>query len=148
MSLILACKIAAAAVLLMALYKGDEPERLVAIILITATLTDMVNHTLFGEPVFIALNPGHLVIDSWTTVALFWVALRANRGWPMWACAAQLILMVAHMAKLTELSLVRFGYFAMTQLPVIIQTVALLTGTIAHVRRTERVGRYQAWRLS
>jgi hypothetical protein len=56
--------------------------------------------------------------------------------------------MVAHAAKLTDLSLVRYGYFAMTQLPVIIQTVALFAGTVAHIRRTERIGRYHAWRLT
>lgn len=148
MELIWSYRILSAAVLFLAFHKGEEPERLVAGILLTATIADFINHALFGDPAFFALNPGHLVIDSWTMIALLWVALRANRGWPMWACAAQLILMVAHVAKLTELSLVRFGYFAMTQLPVIIQTVALLTGTIAHIRRTERLGRYHAWRLT
>lgn len=134
--------------MLFALRKGEEPERLVASILITATLLDIGNHALLGNPEFFSLNPGHLVIDVWTLIALMWVSLRANRGWPMWVTSAQLIVIMAHAAKLIDLSLVRYGYFAMTQLPVSIQIAGLLAGTIAHTRRTERVGRYHAWRLT
>jgi len=148
MHLIWAYRLVFVAVVLFALRKGEEPERLTAAILITATLLDVVNHALFGYPAFFSLNPGHLVIDIWTLLALLWVALQANRGWPMLACSAQIIVIVAHFAKLTDLSLVRYGYFVMTQLPVSIQAAALFAGTIAHMRRTERIGRYDAWRLS
>lgn len=136
------------AVLLFALRKGEEPERLVSSIMIAAVVLDIVNHLIFGNPTFYAVNPGHIVIDTWALTAMLWVALRANRGWPMWVCAAQIIVVLSHLAKLTELSLVRFGYYAMAELPLPIQATALLLGTIAHSRRSERIGRYHAWRLT
>ncbi|MGV3511260.1 MAG: hypothetical protein ACO1OX_04565 [Novosphingobium sp.] len=147
MLLIWLYRAAVAATVLFALRKGGEPERLVATILLATVLLDLLNHAAFGMPAFFSVDPGHLVIDGWAMIALLWVALRANRGWPMWACSAQIIVVLAHMSKLIDLSLVRYGYFVMTQMPILIQAVALLAGTIAHFRREERIGRYHAWRL-
>lgn len=139
-------RFAIAAVVIFAFRKGGEPERLVAAVLVATTALDLGNHAMFGETAFFAVDPGHLVIDSWAMTALMWVALRANRGWPMWVSAAQIIVVLGHMSKIIELSLVRYGYFAMTQMPLNIQAIALLLGTVAHMRREERVGRYHAWR--
>ena len=146
--LIWTLRLMAVAIVFASLRKGGEPEKLVAAVLIATAGLDMVNHAMFGDPVFFAVNPGHLVIDIWAMTALLWVALRANRGWPLWVSAAQIIVVLGHMSKIIDLSLVRFGYFAMTQLPISIQVCALLLGTVAHVRREERVGRYHAWRLA
>ncbi|MDT0507316.1 hypothetical protein [Novosphingobium sp. MMS21-SN21R] len=147
MNLIWVFRLAIAAVLAFTFRKGGEPERLVASVLATTTLVDLVNHAMFGEPAFFAVNPGHLVIDSWAMIALLWIALRANRGWPLLVSAAQIIVVLGHLSKIVELSLVRYGYFAMTQMPLNIQLAALLLGTVAHVRREELVGRYHSWRL-
>lgn len=136
------------AIVLFALRRGGEPERLVAVILLAVGVLDVLNHTVFGMPAFFSVDPGHLVIDGWAMLSLLWVALRANRGWPMWACSAQIIVVLAHMSKLIDLSLVRYGYFVMTQLPIFIQSAALLAGTVAHIRRERRIGRYHAWRLT
>lgn len=148
MEVIWSYKLVVAGILFFALLKGEEPERLVATIMIAATGLDIFNHALFGDPGFFSINPGHLVIDAWVMIALMWVALRANRGWPMVACAAQIIVMVSHAAKIVDLSLVRYGYFAMTQLPVGIQGLTLFAGTMAHLRRIGRIGQYHAWRLT
>lgn len=140
-------RIAIAAIAIFAFRKGGEPERLVAAVLLAAAGLDVFNHILFGEPAFFLVNPGHLVIDAWSMIALMWVALRANRAWPMWVSAAQIIVVLGHVSKIVELSLVRFGYYAMTQVPLNVQAAALLIGTIAHMRRQERIGNYNAWRL-
>ncbi|MFM2370919.1 MAG: hypothetical protein RIS85_641 [Pseudomonadota bacterium] len=148
MMMIWALRIAIAAVLIFAFRKGGEPERMIAVVIVSASVLDMLNHVLFGDPAFFAVNPGHVVIDTWAMIAMVWVALRANRGWPMWASSAQIIILLGHFAKIVDLSLVRYGYFAMTQLPTNIQVVALFLGTAAHIRREERIGRYHAWRLA
>ncbi|MBF9153160.1 hypothetical protein [Novosphingobium jiangmenense] len=148
MALIWLSRGAVLAILLYALRKGEEPERLVAVILVATGVLDGLNHAVFGVPALFLVDPGHLVIDSWALLGLTWVALRANRGWPLWACSAQVIVVLAHMAKLIDLSLVRYGYFAMTQLPIYIQSAALLAGTSAHLRREGQIGRYHAWRLA
>lgn len=147
MMLIWTLRIAIAAIAIFAFRKGGEPERLVAAVLLAAAGLDVFNHILFGEPAFFLVNPGHLVIDAWSMIAMMWVALRANRAWPMWVSAAQIIVVLGHVSKIVELSLVRYGYYAMTQVPLNVQAVALLIGTIAHMRRRERIGNYNAWRL-
>lgn len=146
--LIWTLRLIAVAIVLASLRKGGEPEKLVAAVLIATAGLDLVNHAMFGNPVFFAVNPGHLVIDIWAMIALLWVALRANRGWPLWVSAAQIIVVLGHTSKIIDLSLVRFGYFAMTQLPISIQVCALLLGTATHVRREQQIGRYHAWRLA
>lgn len=145
--LIWTLRIAIAAIAIFAFRKGGEPERLVAAVLLASAGLDVINHILFGEPAFYLVNPGHLVIDVWSMIALMWVALRANRAWPMWVSAAQIIVVLGHVSKIVELSLVRYGYYAMTQVPLNVQAAALLIGTIAHMRRQERIGNYNAWRL-
>ncbi len=145
--LIWTLRIAIAAIAIFAFRKGGEPERLVAAVLLASAGLDVFNHILFGEPAFYLVNPGHLVIDVWSMIALMWIALRANRAWPMWVSAAQIIVVLGHVSKIVELSLVRYGYYAMTQVPLNVQAAALLIGTIAHMRRQERIGNYNAWRL-
>ncbi|OYX60581.1 MAG: hypothetical protein B7Y89_15785 [Novosphingobium sp. 32-60-15] len=147
MMLIWTLRIAIAAIAIFAFRKGGEPERLVAAVLLASAGLDVFNHILFGEPAFYLVNPGHLVIDVWSMIALMWIALRANRAWPMWVSAAQIIVVLGHVSKIVELSLVRYGYYAMTQVPLNVQAAALLIGTIAHMRRQERIGNYNAWRL-
>jgi len=126
--------------------KGDEPERLVAIIFVAMIAFDFVNHLIFGDPTWFEVNPGHFVIDSWALLTLTWVALKANRGWPLWISALQLIAVMAHFAKLLEIDEARRSYWLMTQLPYIIEICTLLIGTFAHVLRLRRIGHYAAWR--
>ncbi len=126
--------------------KGDEPERLVAIVLFATFILDLANHALFGDPAWYMINPGHLVIDSWAFVSLLWIALQANRGWTLWVSAAQLLVVLGHCAKLIDVTMARRAYFAMTQMPFPLQLVMLALGTAAHVYRQQRIGRYNSWR--
>ncbi len=126
--------------------KGDEPERLVAIVLAAAFLLDIPNHLIFGDPTWFEVNPGHFVIDLWTCLTLTWVALYANRGWPLWISATQMIVMIAHLAKLLEIDEARRSYWMMTQVPSTAQFLLLIAGTWAHAARQRRIGRYAAWR--
>lgn len=130
----------------LALRTGDEPEQLTALVLTTALFADSINHWLFGTPNFFAINPGHLVIDGWELVVLTWVALYANRGWPLWVGALQMIVVAGHFAKLFDVSAVRRGYWVMISIPSYVQLVVLWLGLAAHVRRVRQIGAYAAWR--
>lgn len=132
---------------LFAARKGDEPERLVAGILFATFSLDVGNHALFGDPQWYAVNPGHVVIDAWAFITLLWVALRANRGWPLWASASQVVVVLGHVSKFLDAGMVRKAYWATTQVPFLFQLVILALGTYAHVTRQRRLGRYHAWRL-
>jgi len=132
--------------ILFAARKGDEPERLVAIILVASFVFDVPNHLIFGDPTWFEVNPGHFVIDVWALLTFTWVALRANRGWPLWISATQLIVVMAHFAKLLEIDEARRSYWILTVVPGLLQLCGLIIGTWAHDARQRRIGRYSAWR--
>ncbi len=132
--------------ILFAARKGDEPEQLVAIIFVATCIFDVANHLVFGAPTWFEVNPGHFVIDLWAFLTLTWVALQANRGWPLLTSATQLLVVIAHFAKLFEIDQARRTYWVMTVVPPQAQLIVLMIGTFAHVMRQRRIGRYAAWR--
>lgn len=128
--------------------KGGEPEQSVAAILLATFALDVANHAIFGDPAWFAVNPGHLVIDLWAFIVLMWVAMRANRAWPLAVSAAQALVVLGHVAKLWELAMVRKAYWVMTQVPFSLQLLVLIFGTAAHMQRSRRLGDYHGWRLT
>jgi hypothetical protein len=127
--------------------RGGPPERLAGAILLGWMVTDISYHVVFGRSDFNSVDPMHLVFDGGLLVAITWVALRANRMWPLWAAAASLVCMSGHLAILIHPVGMRRAYWALTQLPQYIQLIALLLGTHAHVRRLKKLGQpYRSWR--
>jgi len=127
--------------------KGGPPERLAAVSIVVWIVADAVYHLLFGPSGFDKVDPVHLVLDGGELAAIVWLALNANRTWPLWAAAAQVICVCGHVALLIEGDGMRRAYWAMTQLPQYIQLLALLLGATAHARRVRLMGRYRSWRL-
>lgn len=127
---------------------GGPPERRAAVIIVGWVLADAVYHLLFGPSGFHEVDPVHLVLDGAELVAIVWLALRANRMWPLWAAAAQVICVSGHIAALIEPRGMTMAYWAMTQLPQYVQLTALLLGAVAHARRQRRAGPYRSWRFS
>lgn len=133
----------------LAFRRGGPPERLAAAIIVGWIVSDAIYHVLFGPSGFASVDPVHLVLDSAELAAILWLALRANRMWPLWAAAAQLICVTGHLAALIEPGGMQRAYWAMTQLPQYIQLTALLCGAVAHARRERRLGGpYRSWRYS
>ena len=130
-----------------AVARGGPPERLAAVIIICWIIADVSYHLVFGPSGFARVDPVHLVLDGGELIAIVWLALRANRMWPLWAAAAQLICVSGHVALFMEPGM-RRAYWAMTQLPPYIQVTALFLGAVAHARRFERIGPYRSWRFS
>ncbi len=110
-------------------------------------LLDLAYHAVFGPSGFVTVDPVHVALDGAELVAISWVALRANRVWPLWAAAAQLICVAGHLAALIEPGGMRRAYWGITQMPQYIQLLALGAGIVSHARRTRRVGRYRSWWL-
>jgi hypothetical protein len=136
-----------AAVAFLAVARGGPPERLAAVIIVCWIMADVVYHLVFGPSGFRRVDPVHLVLDGGELVAIVWLALRANRMWPLWAAAAQLICVSGHLALFVEPGMSQ-AYWAMTQLPQYIQLTALVLGAVAHARRYERIGPYRSWRYT
>jgi hypothetical protein len=130
------------------LWRGGPPERIAAKVIIVWILTDVGYHLIFGPSGFVVVDPAHLVIDGAELVAITWLALRANRVWPVWAAAAQLMTFSGHIVVMIETGGVNRAYWAITQLPPYIQIVAMVCGAAFHARRYRQIGPYRSWRLS
>ena len=147
LEVVIALTVVFAAVFL-AVARGGPPERLAAAIIVSWIVADVSYHLMFGPSGFDEVDPVHLVIDGGELVAIVWLALRANRMWPLWAAAAQLICVSGHVAVFLSPEGMRRAYWAMTQLPPYMQLFALILGAVAHGRRLQRIGPYRSWRFS
>ena len=131
-----------------AYWRGGPPERIAAKVIIVWILTDVGYHLIFGPSGFVVVDPAHLVIDGAELVAITWLALRANRVWPVWAAAAQLMTFSGHIVAMIETGGINRAYWAITQLPPYIQIAAMVFGAVFHSRRYRQIGPYRSWRLS
>jgi hypothetical protein len=129
-------------------HRGGPPERLVATIIVAWVVSDVVYSLIFGPSSFVTVDPARVILDVGELIAITWVALRANRMWPLWAAAAQLICVSGHIAAVIDVGGMRRAYWALTQLPAYIQLIALVLGAAAHARRFARIGPYRSWRYS
>lgn len=126
--------------------RGGQPERWVAISLALTFFLLLGARGLTGSPQFTTLDPVLFTIDTSALALLVWVALRANRWWPLWCSALQLIVVVGHLAKLLEIKGMPGVYWGMTTLPIYGEYLLLLFGIAAHVRRRQKLGSYPDWR--
>ena len=127
--------------------RGGPPERFAAVVMAGWVLTDAVYHLIFGPSGFDRVDPWHVFLDITILGFLMWLALRANRIWPLFVAAAQLLSVTGHIAVLVQPDGMRRAYWAMTQLPQYIQLTALLAGAWAHARREKLLGPYRSWRV-
>ena len=132
---------------ILAWHRGGAPERIATAIIVSWIAADASYHLVFGPSGFDRVDPVHLVLDGAQLVAIVWLALRANRVWPLFAAAAQLMCFSSHIAVMITPDGARRAYWAMSQLPQYIQLIALLAGAAAHARREQHIGPYRSWRV-
>lgn len=133
---------------LFAFWRGGPPEKIAAAIIIAWIVADIGYHLVYGPSGFETVDPVHIVLDGAELIAISWLALCANRVWPLWAAAAQLICVAGHLAAYIEPGGMRLAYWAMTQIPPFVQLIALIAGAGAHAARLRRVGSYRSWRTA
>lgn len=126
--------------------RGGNPERLFSVSVTIWAAVDVGYHYFFGAPNFERLVVAHAIFDMALFLVILYIAIRANRMWPCWAAAAALIVMLGHLAAALEMAGMQRAYWAMTQMPFLIQLLALVLGTNLHIRRTRLVGPYNSWR--
>ncbi len=131
---------------LFALWRGGAPEKYAAAIMASWLVASVGYARVLGPPDFGAVEPAYLVLDSVELAAVLLLSLHANRMWPLWAAAAQLICVSGHLAALVEPGGMRRAYWVMTQIPPFIQIIALTLGVAAHHARKTRIGPYRSWR--
>ena len=132
---------------LYALLRGGAPERWGAIIYaVSALLTTAAVSPWHSR--YLSIELGVLVVDLAMLAVLVLLALRAERFWPLWVSAFQIIGTAAHAIKAWDPALLRLGYaFAMSlwSYPMLLLLVA---GTWCHRRRLKREGADPSWSSS
>lgn len=134
-----------ASLALYAAMRGDEPERIVAAFVVFGVVADRFGHMFLEYGDFLRFSGSRLALDCIQLVGFMFVALRANRVWPLWIAAAQLVAIMGSLAPLAYTTGHTHAYWAMTQLPIFVHLIALGLGVLFHSRRLRRVGPYNAW---
>jgi len=143
---VLAQLAAFASLVLAALVWGGGPERALAAVLAWLWGADFALHPLVRDPA--AIETGHFVIDLVAAVGAILVALSANRTYPLWFAAFQLIALLAHLAHQTAPGVATLAYRLLSTGPSYCQIILLAFGIWAHHRRVRWFGRYRSWRNS
>lgn len=127
-----------------ALLKGGLPERIGATILaIGSTLTVAALSSLAIR--FGTVEIGVFLVDVATLAAFLVLALRAERYWPLWLTALQIIGIGGHALKLAEPGAIREAYafaLAFWSYPML---ALIALGTWRHQRRVARNGADPSW---
>lgn len=128
---------------------GAGPERICAAALLVMNVADRIYHLLAGRgTIYASVDIGHLVIDLAVAAVFITVALRANRVYPLWLSAFQLVSVISHFAREVNGTAAQLAYALMNYLPYYAILTILAAGIALHARRTRRLGHYRAWRGS
>lgn len=132
-----------------ALRWGEAPERSCAATLFVMTYGDAAYHTLLGQgPVYGTVDLWHLIIDLGTAAAFIGIALQANRVYPLWLAAFQLVSVFSHFARELTETFPKLAYGLMTYVPYYVLLLILAGGLWSHAQRRNRHGPYRSWRAS
>lgn len=129
-----------------ALRWGGGPERWCAAGIVFMLPADRLYHLIFGEgSSYRTVDVGHFIIDAIAAVVLFTTALRANRRYPLWLAALQMLSLTSHFARMASetMGLVAYGLLGFS--PFYLQIAILLIGIELHRRRSLIRPRYPAW---
>lgn len=126
---------------------GRGPERSAAAILSTAFVVSLIARLLRGPIEYVHLDPIAAAVDTATLGGVMWVALNANRVWPLVIASLQLFVIIAHVSVLLSSgwNQVYWGMMAIAQY---LQLIVLVIGIASHHSRERRIGRYRSWRPS
>lgn len=141
--------VAIASLLLAAWRIGGGPERALAGMLAGMMATDLLYHAVFEGMRFMPDQAAvHMALDLTALGVAVFVALFANRIYPLWFAAFQLIAVLAHLARDVAPGVARLAYGIMYIGPSYFQILLLALGIWLHHRRERRFGPYRSWRSS
>jgi hypothetical protein len=127
-----------------AMLRGGAPERIgVTILLIASLVTGAVA---WGpRDLFATVASDVLLIDVVTSAAYVLLALRAERFWPFWVAAMQILTAMGHLVKLADPAMPRSAYQFMVVFWSYPMILFMVIGTWRHRRRTFHYGHDEAW---
>lgn len=132
-----------------ALRWGAGPERICAAALFAMTYGDPLYHLMVSQgPTYGTVDLGHLTQDVAVAAVYVGVALQANRVYPIWLAAFQLVSLLSHLGREVTDFFPKLAYGLMNYGPYYTTILILGLGIAAHARRSRRLGRYRSWRSS
>lgn len=134
---------------LYAWYRGSGPERSCTLTMLGMFVLDRIYHAIFGmSDTFATVHVWHFALDFVAFATFVGIALFANRAYPMWLAALQLVSVLAHLVRGFVEPVSPIAYYVMGVVPSYMQIVVLALGLWAHRRRFTRFGEYRDWRLA
>lgn len=116
-------------------FRGGVPERLGALLLVTAAIFSTLIADSETYP-FSKFEWGLFAIDTILFLTLLWLALLADRYWPMWLAALQLVSVWMHPAFAFSQSKMAFAYAAASIFWSYPMLIILAVGAVRHHKRT------------
>ena len=127
-----------------ALWAGGAPERAAAAIFLSAAVcTFSLPHLSSAR-----IAPQLAAIDALTLIALTLVALKANRYWPIYESALQLLTFAIHGVKIYQPDMPHWMYFGANGKLAYPTLILLAVGVLRHRERVARFGVDRPWSTS
>lgn len=128
---------------------GAGPERwLIAVFIATMVAPIQVIQFLgVNHPAVNGYSAFYAGIDVLAGFAFVAIALQANRNYPLWIAAFQLVAIASHGVKAVVDAVTPIAYAIMVVGPSYCQLLLIFVGFVRHVQRTRRFGPYRDWRV-
>lgn len=126
-----------------ALWRGGAPERLGATILAVASL--LTGAAISGPASFRSVEIGALLVDLLCLVAFLVLALRAERYWPLWVAALQIVGTAVHAVRFVDPDIIHRTYAFMVSIWAYPMIALMVVGTWRHQQRLARLGSDKSW---
>ena len=128
---------------------GAGPERWLIAVFV-ATMVAPIHVIQFleaGHPAVGSYRPVYAGIDVLAGLAFVAIALHANRNYPLWIAAFQLVAIASHGVKAVVDAVTPIAYAIMVVGPSYCQLLLIFVRFVRHVQRTRRFGPYRDWRV-
>jgi hypothetical protein len=86
--------------------------------------------------------------DTFAAIIFIAIALFANRNYPLWIAAMQVLAMTAHLARGLAETISPIAYITMVVAPGWFQLLFLALGLLGHILRKRSHGEYRDWRTN
>lgn len=118
---------------------GGRPERIIAAMIVAAAATNLA----LGVPAarYRFVDYAQLIVDGLLFLGTLVVALRANRFWPLWLVALELVALGVHGVRAYDPYIVPILYARLTAQIIYPMLVVLALGVWHFQRRVRREGR-------
>ena len=127
-----------------ALVYGGAPERLGAAVVVLMAFAQFTGHQL-SQAAYLNVDMVSLIVDLVGLLGMTAIALHANRIWPLWTAALQLLSCASHVGRDLSSQAEPLVYSILKSSPTFVVFILLMAGTLQHQLRVKRQGQDSPW---